>query len=223
MTRRRCPPLLVGTYRPPAFGAPDMALLHLWLAAWEIFRASDYVFSFGELYAVAELALSPAMWAIMCWATGWLIFTGLAGRLHALVWAGHYLGLAMNLGLAVGMLLLALERTGGHLVASSVPIWAWSSGLALLAGGPLIVAATRAARGVRTTSTQRVTIAVAGLAVATVAFGPVWPMDGGRAVGPYLTTALLHGMLAVRMTPRPVSTVTDDTTAQDGHVPTPRG
>lgn len=192
-----------GIYRTPAFATTDMLLLHLWLATWAVLRGSDYAFAFGELFRLAELALPPIVWVAMCWTVGGLIFTGLAGRFHALVWAGHYLGLAMNLGLAVGALLVAMEASGPVMVLAAMPVWAWMVGVASIGVVPLAAAAYGACTGRRIGRISRVAVAVAFGSVAVVAFGPWWAMDGGRAVGPIATQALIHGMIAVRMSPRP--------------------
>ena len=94
----------VGSWRPATLTTTDIVVIKAILAVSALARSVDYGTSATSMTGSAgiEQSLPAWLWALMCGTVGVLIVSGMACRVHTVVWAGHFLGAITYLALAVG-------------------------------------------------------------------------------------------------------------------------
>ena len=195
--RRLSKPLVL-----PAFTGCDVTVIAVALGTFSLFRSADLSYSVAHTTSVAELALPIVFWATGFWFVAWLILVGVAAQRHFLMWLGHSLGVVLYLGLTVGALLhlITAQETGP--ITGLLPAPWWYIALTVICASVIIGLGFTGGRGDRAPGvTVRVTLAASLL----VAFSPVIPLDGSRGLGPLLCVTIMHGYMAIRMGPLPLT------------------
>ena len=195
--RRLSKPLVL-----PAFTGCDVTVIGLLLGTFALFRSADLSHSVAHQTSVAELALPVVFWATGFWFVAALILFGVAAQRHFLLWLGHSLGVVLYLGLTVGALLhlITAQETGP--ITGLLPAPWWFIALGVLCSVVIVGVAFADGRG---GPAPIVTMLVTLAASLLVSFSPVIPLDGSRVLGPLICVTVMHGYMAVRMGPLPLT------------------
>ena len=212
------PPRACSRWRPAALVTTDVVAIKLWLGVDALVRAADYAHGVRDHFPMLESAFPMAVWVTWAFAVGACILTGIAWQLHVLVWLGHALGAGLYGILTITSFASAFERWPAlGVITLAVPNPVWATALAAL-GAALGIGALTARGPLRPASWAA---AVLGLIVISAAGALAnAPADGIRGAGPIALAALVHTVLALRSSPRPLAsdeaTVVERTTAPEG-------
>lgn len=191
-TERASRPLVL-----PAFTSRDVTVWALLLASFALYRAADLTYSVAHVTSVAELAIPRGFWAGGFFTVAGLIYLGVAAQRHIFMWLGHALAMVLYFALTVGAFLHLLTQQDDGPITALIPNAWWFIALAAMT-----VAVVIAARGVTGGAPA---VWVCGFSAALVAFSPAIPLDGSRGLGPLMCVTLMHGYMAARMGPVPLT------------------
>lgn len=199
--------LFAPIWRPAALTHFDVVILTVLLALFASYRATDYMSTIeGETVGVIENTLPMWAWVWLCWLPSVLIFSGVAARLHRLIWAGHILGWITYTTLSVGAALNAFNHWPPHNDPKlAMPMNAWLVMCALLAALPPASVLIQRRRFPDSRQPYAWVLAFSVTTAFVVAFIVLAPAEGLRGFGPLAVMAALHLLLALRSGRKPIS------------------